>query len=148
MRYIRRIVLLALCFTLPAQAENAEQAITQAVTDYIESQIHPDREQMARGLDPALKKRTYWHDKNGQPMLLETDYDTMLEVAETYNANGDKFPAQPRIEIDILDIDQRAASVKLTVDDWIDYMHLYRTDEGQWKIINVLWQFHDTSKHG
>nr|WP_310741892.1 hypothetical protein [Pseudoalteromonas sp. SG41-6] len=37
--------------------------------------------------------------------------------------------------------------MKLTVDDWIDYMHLYKNENKEWKIINVLWQYHDPKKH-
>lgn len=44
-------------------------------------------------------------------------------------------------------MDQRAASVKLTADEWIDYMHLYKNDRNEWKILNVLWQYHDVNRH-
>lgn len=71
----------------------------------------------------------------------------MVNLAGFYNENGDKFPNAPRIDIEIFDIDKRAASVKLTADDWIDYMHLYKNEEGQWKILNVLWQFYEISAH-
>ncbi|GLX85354.1 hypothetical protein tloyanaT_16060 [Thalassotalea loyana] len=135
-------------FTLNAEpVDKNVQAIERAILDYIESQHQSNPEIMKRGLDKKLAKRTYWQSKDGQEFVLETDHDTMVWVAENYNKNGDKFPKSPTVNIDILDIDQRVASVKLTVDDWIDYMHLYQTDKGEWKIINVLWQFHDTRKH-
>lgn len=121
--------------------------ITQAALDYIESQHNVDKDQMARGLDPLLVKRTYWKSKSGKPEVMQTSFDTMLWVAENYNISGDKFPEKPKKQIQILDIDNRVASVKLTADDWIDYMHLYKNEEGKWKIINVLWQYHDESRH-
>ena len=124
-----------------------EQAIKRAVLDYIESQIQVKPELMARGLDKALAKRTYWRDEAGNEKIVETSHDFMVELANWYNKKGDKFSADPRIEIDIYDIDQRVASVKLTVDKWIDYMHLYQNDQGQWKVLNVLWQYHDTNRH-
>jgi hypothetical protein len=71
----------------------------------------------------------------------------MVKLASFYNEKGDKFPEKPRIDIDVYDIDKRVASVKLTADDWIDYMHLYKNDKGQWKVINVLWQFNDINAH-
>lgn len=146
-----RILLLFVIFTsFTSNAEPVDknvQAIERAILDYIESQHQSNPEIMERGLDKKLAKRTYWQGKDGQEFILETDHDTMVWVAENYNKNGDKFPKSPTVNIDILDIDQRVASVKLTVDDWIDYMHLYQTGKGEWKIINVLWQFHDTSKH-
>ena len=126
-------------------AEADEAAIKRAALDYIESQHTPNPDQMARALHDELKKRTYWRDKDGQPFVMETSKETMLRVAETYNADGKGFPAQPKKIIEILDVDQNVASVKLTADDWIDYMHLMKVD-GEWKIINVLWQMHDTKK--
>ena len=70
----------------------------------------------------------------------------MILLAETYNANGDKFPANPQKEVTILDIYDKTASVKLIADDWIDYMHIVKLN-GKWQIVNVAWQFKDSSKH-
>lgn len=129
-----------------SSAKTDKAQIHQAILDYIESQQQVKPEQMERSLDPKLAKRTYWNDKEGQPFIMETSYDFMVKLAGYYNKNGDRFPEKPRIEVKIFDIDQRVASAKLTVDDWIDYMHLYKNDQGHWKVINVLWQFHDTAK--
>jgi hypothetical protein len=117
------------------------------VLDYIESQHKVEPDLMKRGLDKKLAKRTYWKAKDGTEFIMETDFATMVWVAENYNKDGNKFPSPPKIDINILDIDNRVASVKLTVDDWIDYMHLYKNENNEWKIINVLWQYHDTKKH-
>jgi Putative lumazine-binding len=139
-------------FLLVASNTSASQsidknAVIQATKDYIQSQHLVNPEQMRKALHPELKKRTFWLNQSGEEFLLETSYQTMLKVAQTYNKNGDRFPNNPRIDIKVLDIDQRAASVKLTVDDWIDYMHLIKLESGEWKIINVLWQYHDTGRH-
>ena len=140
------IFLLVTSNTLAGQSTDKE-AVIQATKDYIQSQHLVDPSQMEKALHPELKKRTFWLNQSGEEYLLETSYQTMLKVAQTYNKNGDKFPKKPRVEIKILDIDQRAASVKLTVDDWIDYMHLIKLESGEWKIINVLWQYHDIGRH-
>lgn len=140
-------ILILLSFSTFSKIPDDRSKIERAVLDYIESQHKVDPNLMKRGLDPKLAKRTYWESKDGSEFVMETDYDTMIRVAKTYNKDNDKFPSSPRIEIDILDIDKRVASVKLTADDWIDYMHLYKTNDKQWKIINVLWQYHDTKKH-
>ncbi|WP_286267039.1 nuclear transport factor 2 family protein [Thalassotalea atypica] len=121
--------------------------VKRAVLDYIESQHKVAPEMMKKGLDKKLAKRTYWQTKDGAETIMETDFDTMVWVADNYNKNGDKFPAQPKIDIKIFDIDNRVASVKLTADEWIDYMHLVKNDNGEWKILNVLWQYHDDQRH-
>ncbi|WP_299942440.1 nuclear transport factor 2 family protein [uncultured Microbulbifer sp.] len=143
------VVLLAvLSFSISANTLNDSEHIHRAVLDYIESQhkVRPDL--MERSLDNKLAKRTYWRAKDGTEFILETDFDTMLKVAETYNKDGNRFPPSPKVDIQILDIDKRVASVKLTVDEWIDYLHLYKNKNKKWKIINVLWQYQDTKKHG
>ena len=142
--------LLGIGLSATAFADNKfedKQAIERATRYYIESQHKANPELMAKGLHEKLKKRTYWKTAQKNEGVLETDYETMLKVAENYNKNNDKFPANPRMDITILDMDQRVASVKLSTDEWIDYMHLYKDEKGQWKIINVLWQYHDTKKH-
>ena len=145
--YLLIFTLLLSTASVASQSEESEK-VKRAVLDYIESQHQANPEMMARGLDKKLAKRTYWQGKNGVEFVMETDFETMVYVAENYNKKGDKFPAKPRVEIDVLDIDNRAASIKLTADEWIDYMHLYKNDKGEWKIINVLWQYHQESRHG
>lgn len=147
---MKRLILFLLCAASPLLALAADasdhQHIERAVRDYIESQHHADPARMQRGIDPKLAKRTYWQAADGSEFIMHTDFDAMTRVAATYNKDGTKFPAQPRVEIKILDVDQRVATVKLSADEWIDYMHLYRNQHGDWKIINVLWQYHDMAR--
>jgi len=140
---------LSLLFSCAVTAETSidDQKVKRAVLDYIESQHQVAPELMKRGLDKKLAKRTYWEAKDGSEIIMETDFDTMVWVAKNYNKEGNKFPSSPKMDIKILDIDNRVASVKLTADDWIDYMHLYKNENNEWKIINVLWQYHDPKKH-
>jgi hypothetical protein len=151
LRITLSILVLLSSFSSFARSTTDEQdkfAIIKAAKDYITSQHKSDKEQMDRALHPKLAKRTYWQAKDGSEFVMETSRETMLNVAQNYNRNGDKFPASPRIDIKVLDIDQRIASVKLSADDWIDYMHLIKDPQGKWQIINVLWQYHNINKHG
>lgn len=147
MRYFPILLMAVLLpFSAFAAAKPDDQAIERAVRDYIESQHNADPEMMRRGLDQELAKRTYWKAADGTEFIMQTDYDAMVKVAQTYNKDGTKFPKVPRVEIRILDVDNRTASVKLTADQWIDYMHLYKNDRNEWKILNVLWQYHDAKR--
>lgn len=122
-------------------------AIKQAALDYIESQHTPNPQQMERALHPRLVKRTFWEDKEtSKDYVRETSSESMVILAESYNKKKDKFPAVPKKEVKFLDISDKTASVKLIADEWIDYMHLVKLN-GAWKIINVLWQYHDSSRH-
>ncbi|WP_210330666.1 nuclear transport factor 2 family protein [Aliikangiella sp. G2MR2-5] len=134
-------------FNAIASDDSDRAKIKKTARLYIESQIQVNSKLMESALDRRLAKRTYWTNKAGEEIILESDYEIMIKVADSYNKDGDRFPENPKIQIDILDTEQNVASVKLTVDDWVDYMHLYKNKAGEWKIINVLWQFHNTLKH-
>jgi hypothetical protein len=129
------------------QTRQDSLAIKQAALDYIESQHTPNPQQMERALHPRLVKRTFWEDKEtSKDYVRETSSESMVILAESYNKKKDKFPAVPKKEVKFLDISDKTASVKLIADEWIDYMHLVKLN-GAWKIINVLWQYHDSSRH-
>lgn len=141
------LLLLFISIFASAQTSQDSLAIKQAALDYIESQHVPNASQMERALHPRLVKRTFWKDKETQKdYLRETSAESMILLAESYNKKGNKFPENPKKELRFLDVSDRTASVKLIADEWIDYMHLAKLN-GTWKIVNVLWQYHDSSKH-
>ncbi|TBO43277.1 nuclear transport factor 2 family protein [Pedobacter kyonggii] len=134
----------AKCFS---QTKKDSLEIKRAVLDYIESQHTPNPKQMEQALHPRLVKRTFWTDKEtNKDYVRETSAESMVMLAESYNRKKDKFPAVPKKEVKMLDISEKTASVKLIADEWIDYMHLVKLN-GAWKIINVLWQFNDSTRH-
>lgn len=141
------VVMLLPNFIVCAQTKQDSLQIKQAALDYIESQHTPNPAQMERALHPRMVKRTFWKDKaTGKDYVRETTTESMILLAESYNKKGDMFPALPKKEVKFLDVSDRTASVKLIADEWIDYMHLVKIN-GSWKIINVLWQYKDASKH-
>ncbi len=122
-------------------------AIQQAALDYLESQHNLNPEQMRRSIHPRMVKRTVWtHRATGKEYLREASAEEMILLAESYNRAGDKFPANPRKTVEILDFQGVIASVKLTADEWIDYMHLVKIND-IWTVVNVLWAYHDLAAH-
>ncbi|WP_190809471.1 nuclear transport factor 2 family protein [Flagellimonas sp. S3867] len=137
--------LLLMVFSVNAQTKKDSIEIKQVALDYIESQHNVQPKQFERAAHPRMVKRTFWTDKNTQKEYLrETFTDAMILLAETYNKGGDKFPQNPKKEVVILDVYDKSASVKLIADEWIDYMHIIKLN-GKWQIVNVLWQFNDSS---
>jgi len=64
----------------------------------------------------------------------------------TREAHGTKTPTdQRRTDVKILDVCGNAASVKLEMHDWVDYMHM-TTIGGRWMIVNVPWEFTPEAK--
>jgi len=102
MKYLFTPVMsLAFICSLLAQTKQDSVAIKQAALDDIESQHQVKPEQMERALHPRMVKRTFWKDKaTGKDYLRETTSESMILLAESYNKNGDKFPANPKKEVD------------------------------------------------
>jgi hypothetical protein len=132
---------------LQAQTPHDTLEITRVALAYIESQHNPNPKLMQDALHPRLVKRSVFKNKATQKDYVSEYFtENMIILAESYNIKGDKFPKNPRKEVKLLDISARAASVKLIADEWIDYMHIVKIN-GEWKIINVLWQYNDLSAH-
>ncbi len=130
-----------------AQTKKDSIEIKQVALDYIEAQHQVNPEQFERAAHPRMVKRTFWLDKTSKKEYLrETFTDYMILLSEVYNRDGDRFPKKPKKEVILLDVSDHTASVKLIADEWIDYMHILKLN-GKWKIVNVLWQFNDASKH-
>lgn len=149
MKSVLFIIILLSVFTLNLQAQTEKdlQEIKKVALAYIESQHKPNPKLMKSALHPLLVKRSVFKNKETKKdYISETKAEYMEIVAETYNKKGDKFPANPKKEVKILDAAELTASVKITADDWIDYLHVAKVN-GEWKIINVLWQYNDVSKH-
>jgi Putative lumazine-binding len=142
-------ITLAVVTSLTVQAQTAQDTvdIRRVALAYIEAQHTPNPKLMEVALHPRLVKRSVFRSKATQKDYISEYFtENMVILAETYNKKGDKFPKNPKKEVKLLDISTRTASVKLIADDWIDYMHIVKTN-GEWKIINVLWQYNNLSEH-
>ena len=71
-------------------------------------------------------------------------FDGLVELAGSYNKDG-RIGADAPKEIEVFEVLDQTASIKLTAQWGVDYMHLAKYD-GQWKIVNVLWQGHPPKK--
>ncbi|CAD0007477.1 nuclear transport factor 2 family protein [Flavobacterium salmonis] len=137
------------CCFFKIQAQTAQDTldIKRVALAYIEAQHNPNPKLMESALHPRMVKRSVFRSKAAnKDFVSEFSAENMVILAETYNVKGDKFPKNPRKEIKLLDVSAKTASVKLLADTWIDYMHIVKTN-GEWKIINVLWQYNDVSQH-
>jgi hypothetical protein len=64
----------------------------------------------------------------------------MTLVQRTREGIGKKIPQDRQVkEVTILDRFNNAAVVKVVASDWIDYLEVAKFN-GEWKIINVLWE--------
>lgn len=115
-------------------------AIRRAALDYIEGWFTADSVRMRRAVHTQLAKRIAVTDPTaGRTRLSQTSADRLVD--EAGRGGGSNIPTGRRLaEVRILAIDGGMATVRLLSTQLIDYMHLARVD-GEWKIINVLWDF-------
>ena len=128
------VVLLTLILSAAAFAETPDEAkIRRAALDYAESWYAGDAEQMRRALHPQLAKRIA---RSGQVEAMDAE-KLIAGVAAGY---GKKTPPERQLKnVKILDVFGNAASVRLEMSGWIDYLHLAKFGD-EWKIVNVLWE--------
>ena len=140
--YPRIVVLLACALALPlsagAQTPADSSAIRASALNYIEGWYTADAARMERALHPHLAKRFVEPRADGGVQLTET---TALELVQPVRrGGGSDIPVSTRrTDVQILDIFQDVASVRVDAHAWIDYMHLARVG-GDWRIVNVLWE--------
>jgi hypothetical protein len=112
-------------------------AITAAAMDYAMSYFEGDGERMEKALHPHLAKRTIG-EQNGRQSLSQMSALELVQIIR--GGSGKKVPAaERRHDVQILDVQGDVATLKLTMNGWIDYMHLAKLN-GRWQIVNVLWR--------
>lgn len=142
------LVFMLFAFPVAAQQEaNVDrEAVRQAVLDYVEGIYNVQPERIERSVSPNLAKMGFYRPptetayRPGRSMA----FQQLVEIAKTYNKEGKLRKDAPK-DIQIFDVLDQTATVKLTAEWGIDYMHLAKMD-GKWLIVNVLWQSHPPKK--
>ncbi|MBW3572985.1 MAG: nuclear transport factor 2 family protein [Gemmatimonadetes bacterium] len=132
-------LLFSAALAAPARAQTAADsaAIRATALDYAEGWYTGDGERMGRALHPRLAKRISVQ-REGAWQLEEMTAEELSSAAA--RGGGSRTPqAQRQADVQILDVFGNAASVRVTMAGWIDYMHMARVD-GRWQIVNVLWE--------
>lgn len=144
-RIVRIVSVLFLLWsaTVPAASvdlDAADQAAVRAAAlDYAEGWYAGDRERMARSLHADLAKRAYLPGDDGARAFSHMGRDALLDGNRP--ANRERYANAPkRAEIEILDAFGNVATVRLAMDGWVDYLHVVRTPDDGWRIVNVLWE--------
>ena len=120
-------------------------AIKAAALDYIEGWYEGNAERMERSLHPDLAKRIV--RTNAQTGASRLDQMSAMTLVQSVRKGyGTKTPKEKQLkDVTILDVFENAASVKVVASDWVDYMHIAKSN-GRWVIINVLWEMNPTKK--
>jgi hypothetical protein len=132
-------LLLASPAALRAQSAADSAAVRRAALDYIEGWYGGDAARMQRAVHPDLAKRIVRTDARGESSLVATTADALVHSTGLGTGRGVP-PERQEKDVRILTMDGDMASVRLVSTQLVDYMHLARWN-GEWKIVNVLWDF-------
>jgi len=141
-RIIFFIVLFTTFFTSHSYSQTKEDsvAIKNCAANYIEGYYEGNAVRMEKALLPELAKRIVRTDsQSGRQRLDQMSALTLINITKA--GGGNFIPQDQKIfEVKILDITGNNASVRTIAKGFFDYIHLAKW-AGEWKIVNVLWDF-------
>ena len=121
-----------------SQTDADREAIKRTAINYAEGWYEGNAEKMESSLHPDLAKRIVRTNDNGQSGLGNMSALTLVQA--TRGGSGKQTPKEEQQkDVTILDALSGAATVKLEMRVWLDYMHIGKFN-GKWVIINVLWE--------
>ena len=115
------------------------KAVERAVLDYVDAVYEVKPELVDRGVHANLAKRGFGRGQDGSYRESTMNFAQLRSLAERWNSQGRVNPKTAPREVVVFDVLDKTASAKLVASWGIDYMHLAKYD-GEWKIVNVLWQ--------
>lgn len=132
------LFLVAMAISVFGQTDADREAIKRTALNYAEGWYEGNADKMESALSPDLAKRIARTNPQGQSSLGQMTALTLVQA--TRGGSGKSTPKEEQQkDVSILDILGGAATVKLEMRDWVDYMHIGKMN-GKWVIINVLWE--------
>lgn len=135
-----KILLVVICCLLGGVgvAQNKDSiAIVKQTTKYIQGFYQEKPSWLEEVLHPELVKRTLRAFPNSDQYIASGGQSEMVQLCKIFNKNG-KYSESSKAQIKVLDVFKEMATVKLTAETWVDYIHLVKVN-GKWQIINVIW---------
>lgn len=132
------LFIVAMAISVVGQTDADREAIKRTALNYAEGWYEGNADKMESALSPDLAKRIARTDDKGQSSLGQMTAMTLVQA--TRGGSGKQTPREnQQKDVSILDVFGGAATVKLEMRDWIDYLHVGKLN-GKWVIINVLWE--------
>lgn len=132
------LFLVVMSITAVGQTDADRDSIKRAALNYAEGWYEGNADKMESALSPDLAKRIARTNAQGQSSLGQMTAMTLVQA--TRGGSGKSTPKEEQQkDVTILDILGGAATVKLEMRDWVDYMHIAKMN-GKWVIVNVLWE--------
>ena len=132
------LLIFSAAISVSGQTDADREAIKRTALNYAEGWYEGNAEKMESALHPDLAKRIVRTNPQGQSGLGQMSALSLIQG--TRAGSGKQTPKEEQQkDVMILDAMGGAATVKLEMRDWVDYMHIGKFN-GKWVIINVLWE--------
>lgn len=132
------LILVAANITVLGQTSVDRDAIKRTALNYAEGWYEGNADKMELALSPELAKRIVKTNSQGKDSV--DSMTAMTLVQKTRRGIGKQTPkAEQQKDVTILDVIGNAATVKLEMREWVDYLQIGKLN-GNWLIINVLWE--------
>ncbi len=141
-----RRTILTLALLLSAAAPAAAQqpadrdAVRRAAMDYIEGFYEGDSTKLVRSVSPEVRKNGYARGRADSTYRASAmPYPDFMRFAAGVRAGRNRPPADAPRRVELFDVQDQTASVKVTAWWGTDYLLLGK-ENGRWMITHVLWQ--------
>ena len=139
-RGISLLVLLGSAPIAGAQSTQERSAVERAVLDYVEGFYEGDTAKLVRSIRPEVVKYGFFIPRDSSRYVGEAmPWPEFLSYAKSIRERNRPAPATAPKRVEIFDVQDQTASVKLTAWWGTDYLLLAKYD-GKWMIRHVLWQ--------
>lgn len=137
------LLLFVAIFSLQTNAQKSDKAlVTKACMNYLEGFYEGNTDKLKAALSPTLNKFGYWKSKKTKKFgkKIPMTFEGALKFAENVKKKKSFAKKGSPKKIEILDLMDKIASVKVTAYWGTDYMFLSKQENGSWMIEQVIWQ--------
>lgn len=125
---------------LPAQTSRDSAAVRQVALDYLEGFYEGDTTRLVRAIRPEVYKYGFFIPRGATAYQGEQmKWPEFHSYANGVKKNNRQAPATAPKKIELMDVLDQTAAVKVTAFWGVDYLLMARYN-GQWMISHVLWQ--------
>ena len=138
---LKTICALVFCIVAaPVAAQGDDRAaVHQAALDYVTAVYESKPELIERSVSRDLTKHGFMRQKDGSYRRSPMTYQELVSVAKEWNANKKQDVSIKEVKVG--EVFDQTATAMVRASWGIDFMQLAKID-GQWKILNIVWQSH------
>ncbi len=126
--------------SVSAQTMTDEEGVRRAALDYLEGFYEGDSTKTVRSVRPEVTKYGFFVPQ-GETEYVGTamPFEDMIAFVNRVRNSGRTRPASDPKVVEILDVQNQTAVVKVTAYWGTDYLQMAKYD-GRWMILHVIWQ--------